>query len=140
MTETTTRPVTSRAAVTPAMVGLRECWIAAALAVYVLARLSPMIDGLSPQGQAVLGAMATGAILWITEATAIGLTAIVVRVLLALSPGARLSDVAGGFASEVVFFLIGAVAIGTAVDVSLFDPLRGAALRAGDRVRFREVR
>jgi len=30
--------------------------------------------------------------------------------------------------------------IGTAVDVSLFDPLRGAALRAGDRVRFREVR
>jgi anion transporter len=98
--------------------GLREGCIVAALAVYMLARLAPPVDGLSPQGEAVLGAMAAGAILWISEATPIGLTAIVVLVLLALSPGARLSDVAGGFASEVVFFLIGAIAIGTAVEVS----------------------
>jgi anion transporter len=62
--------------------------------------------------------MAAGAILWISEATPIGVTAIVVTVLLALSPGARLADAVGGFASEVVFFLIGAVAIGTAVEVS----------------------
>jgi citrate:succinate antiporter len=53
-----------------------------------------------------------------SEATPIGLTAIVVLVLLALSPGGRMSDVTGGFASEVVFFLIGTVAIGTAVEVS----------------------
>jgi solute carrier family 13 (sodium-dependent dicarboxylate transporter), member 2/3/5 len=98
--------------------GLRECWIVAALAVYTLARLSPPLEGLSPQGQAVLGAMAAGAILWIAEATPIGLTAIIVVISLALSPGVRLSDAAGGFASEVVFFLIGAVAIGTAVEVS----------------------
>lgn len=101
-----------------ARVGLRECWIGGALAAYLLVRFAPQIDGLSPQGQAVLGAMAVGAILWISEATPIGLTAIGVVVLLALSPGARLSDAAGGFASEVVFFLIGAVAIGTAVEVS----------------------
>jgi anion transporter len=101
-----------------AKVGLRQCWIVAALAVYGLARLVPPLEGLSPQGEAVLGAMAAGAILWITEATPIGLTAIVVVVLLALSPGARLSDATGGFASEVVFFLIGAVAIGAAVEVS----------------------
>jgi anion transporter len=99
-------------------VGLRECWIVVALAIYLLARLLPTVDGLSPEGQAVLGAVAAGAILWISEATAIGLTAIAVLVLLALTPGARLSDVAGGFASEVVFFLIGAVAIGTAVEAS----------------------
>jgi anion transporter len=99
-------------------IGLRECWIIAALAVYALAWLSPAIDGLSPQGQAVLGTMAAGATLWISEALAIGVTALVVVILLALIPGARLSDVAGGFASEVVFFLIGAVAIGTAVDAS----------------------
>jgi anion transporter len=104
--------------VNSARVGLRECWIGGALAAYFLVRFAPQIDGLSPQGQAVLGAMAVGAILWISEATPIGLTAIAVVVLLALSPGARLSDAAGGFASEVVFFLIGAVAIGTAVEVS----------------------
>jgi anion transporter len=99
-------------------VGWRECWVVAALAAYALARLSPPLENLSPQGQAVLGAMAAGAILWISEATPIGVTAIVVTVLLALSPGARLADAVGGFASEVVFFLIGAVAIGTAVEVS----------------------
>ena len=108
----------SGAVVNSARVGLRECWIGGALAAYLLVRFAPQIDGLSPQGQAVLGAMAVGAILWISEATPIGLTAIAVVVLLALSPGARLSDAAGGFASEVVFFLIGAVAIGTAVEVS----------------------
>jgi anion transporter len=91
------------AAVSPVGIGLREVWIGAAVAAYLLVRLSPQIDGL---------------ILWISEATPIGLTAIIVLVLLALSPGARLADVAGGFSSEVVFFLIGAVAIGTAVEVS----------------------
>jgi anion transporter len=108
----------SRPIATTVWVGLRECWIGAALTAYLLLRLSPQIDGLSPQGQAVLGAMAAGAILWITEATPIGLTAIAVFVFLALSPGAQLSEVAGGFSSQVVFFLIGAVAIGTAVEVS----------------------
>jgi solute carrier family 13 (sodium-dependent dicarboxylate transporter), member 2/3/5 len=106
------------AVVSSVRIGLRECWIGAAVAVYLLARLSPQIDGLGPQGQAVLGATAAGAILWISEATPIGVTAIVILVLLAPSPGMRLSDSAGGFSSEVVFFLIGAVAIGTAVEVS----------------------
>jgi anion transporter len=99
-------------------IGWRECWVVAALAAYALARLSPPLENLSPQGQAVLGAMAAGAMLWISEATPIGVTAIVVAILLALSPGAKLADAVGGFASEVVFFLIGAVAIGTAVEVS----------------------
>jgi anion transporter len=98
--------------------GLRECWVIAALTVYLLARLLPPLDGLTAQGQAVLGTMAAGAILWMTEATPIGLTAIVVFVLLAASPGMQFSDAVGGFASEVVFFLIGAVAIGAAVEVS----------------------
>jgi anion transporter len=106
------------AAVSPVGIGLREVWIGAAVAAYLLVRLSPQIDGLSAEGQGVLAAMAVAAILWISEATPIGLTAIIVLVLLALSPGARLADVAGGFSSEVVFFLIGAVAIGTAVEVS----------------------
>jgi anion transporter len=99
-------------------IGLRECWIVPALAAFLLARLAPALEGLAPQGQAVLGAMAAGAILWITEATPIGLTAIAVTILLALSPGVSWFDAVAGFASEVVFFLIGTVAIGAAVEVS----------------------
>lgn len=106
------------AARTGLRVGWRECWVTAALLAYALARLSPPLETLSPQGQAMLGAMAAGVMLWISEATPIGVTAIVVTILLALSPGAKLADAVGGFASEVVFFLIGAVAIGTAVEVS----------------------
>jgi len=78
-------------------VGWRECWIVAALAASALARLWPALESLSRQGQAVLGAMAAGAMLWISEATPIGVTAIVVTVLLALTPGARLADAVGGF-------------------------------------------
>jgi hypothetical protein len=59
----------SGAVVNSARVGLRECWIGGALAAYLLVRFAPQINGLSPQGQAVLGAMAVGAILWISEAT-----------------------------------------------------------------------
>jgi anion transporter len=101
-----------------ATIRLRDCWIGAALLLYLLARLAPPMEGLSLQGQAVLGAMAAGGLLWISEAVPIGVTAIGVVVFLALSPGVRLADAAGGFSSEVVLFLIGAVAIATAVEAS----------------------
>jgi anion transporter len=97
---------------------LRQFWIVAALTLYGLARLGPLLTDLTPQEQAVLGTVVAGAILWITEATPIGLTAIVVFVLLAVNPDAHWSDAVDGFASEVVFFLIGAVAIGAAVETS----------------------
>ena len=106
-------------------IGLRECWIAMALAAFLVARLAPPLDGLSPQGQSTLGAMAAGAILWMTEATPIGVTAILVTVLLALCPGALWSDAVGGLSSEVAFFLIGTVAIGAAVEVSGLDRASG---------------
>src|SRR5262249_30951473 len=89
--------------------------------------------------------MVAGAVLWITEVTPIGLTAIIVVVLLALCPGIGLSAAGSGLASEVVFFLIGAVAIGAAVEASgpsqraarLFRRLGprepGASLCADDR-------
>ena len=50
----------------------------AVAAIFLLARLAPPLEGLSAQGQGVLGAMVAGAVLWITEATPIGLTAIIV--------------------------------------------------------------
>lgn len=68
----------------------------AVVAIFLLARLAPPLEGLSAQGQGVLGAMVAGAVLWITEATPIGLTAIIVVVLLALCPGIGLQRRAAG--------------------------------------------
>ncbi|HUI94275.1 MAG TPA: SLC13 family permease [Xanthobacteraceae bacterium] len=106
----------------------RACWLAAALALFLLARLAPPPAGLTPQGEAVLGVMAAGATLWISEATPIGLTALLVLVLLALSPQTDFATAARGLASEVVLFLIGAVAIGAAVETSGLAPRAARAL------------
>ena len=103
----------------------------AVAAIFLLARLAPPLEGLSAQGQGVLGAMVAGAVLWITEATPIGLTAIIVVVLLALCPDISLSAAGSGLASEVVFFLIGSVAIGAAVEASgLAEPALQRAVDA----------
>lgn len=93
-------------------------WVALALAGYALARLAPPLEALSPLGQSVLGAAFAGTVLWVSEAIPLGLTALMVLVLMALCPGLRLPDVASGFAGDVTFFLIGAVAIGVAVEAS----------------------
>lgn len=93
-------------------------WIATALAAYAVARLAPPLEGLTPLGQAILGTTLAGTILWVSEAVPLGVTAVLVLVLMGLCPGLRLADAAGGFASDVTFFLIGAVAIGTAVESS----------------------
>ena len=91
---------------------------ALALAAFAVARLAPPLDGLTPLGQAVLGATLAGTILWVSEAVPLGVTAMLVLALLGLCPGLRLADVAAGFTSDVTFFLVGAVAIGAAVETS----------------------
>lgn len=95
-----------------------SAWIMLALAGFALARLAPPMAGLTPLGQSVLGAAFAGTMLWVSEAVPIGLTAIVVLVLLGLCPGLRVPDIAGGLAGDVTLFLIGAVAIGAAVETS----------------------
>jgi len=96
----------------------KEIWLGAALLCYVAARLSPPLFGLTAHGQAVLGVTAAGTILWISEAVPLGVTALLVVVLLAINPGMQLSGALYGFTSEITFFLIGATAIGTAVEAS----------------------
>lgn len=91
-------------------------WIAAALAIYVLALLAPPLAGLSHAGQAVLGVALAGVALWASEAVPLGFAAIFVLVLLGTAPIAAGSPTFGGFAAPVVFFLIGAVALGAAVE------------------------
>jgi solute carrier family 13 (sodium-dependent dicarboxylate transporter), member 2/3/5 len=94
-------------------------WMLIALAIYASARLLPPLSSeLSAAGQAVLGVVFAGVVLWISEAVSLGLTALFVLVLLGTVANAVGSATFVGFASPVVFFLIGAVAIGTAVETS----------------------
>jgi Sodium:sulfate symporter transmembrane region len=92
--------------------------ITIALAIFVAARLLPQLSGLSAIGQAVLGIVIAGVVLWVTEATPLGVTALLMLVLLGTVASAGGSETFVGFASPVVFFLIGAVALGTAVETS----------------------
>ena len=100
------------------LVGRTGLSVAAALAAYAVARFGPPLAGLTDAGQAVLGTVLAGTILWISEALPLGVTALVVLVLLAIAPGQRLPDALAGFTSDVTFFLVGAVAIGAAVEAS----------------------
>src|SRR5690242_20666595 len=91
-------------------------WLTIALLVYVVSRLTPATSGLSAAGQGVLGVMLAGVVLWVSEALPLGLTALFVLALLGTVPDVRTTANFVGFASPVVFFLIGAVAIGTALE------------------------
>ena len=51
---------------------------------YAVARLAPPMGGLTPLGQAVLGATFAGTVLWVSEAVPLGVTAILVLALLGL--------------------------------------------------------
>jgi di/tricarboxylate transporter len=54
--------------------------------------------------------------LWASEAVPLGFAAIFVLVLLGTTPNTAASVTFGGFAAPVVFFLMGAVALGAAVE------------------------
>jgi solute carrier family 13 (sodium-dependent dicarboxylate transporter), member 2/3/5 len=91
-------------------------WITCALLIYISALATPPIAGLSHAGQAVLGVALAGVVLWASEAVPLGFAAIFVLVLLGTTPTVAGSATFGGFAAPVVFFLIGAVACGAAVE------------------------
>jgi anion transporter len=91
-------------------------WIAIALAIYLVALVLPTPAGLSHAGQAMLGVALAGVALWASEAVPLGFAAVFVLVLLGTAPSAVGAATFTGFAAPVVFFLIGAVAIGTAVE------------------------
>jgi anion transporter len=96
----------------------QQLCLAAALIAYAAARLAPPMFGLTEPAQAALGVTAAGTILWISEAVPLGVTALLVVVLLAVNPDMQLSGALYGFTSEVAFFLIGATALGAAVEAS----------------------
>ena len=91
-------------------------WAVVALTVYLLARFLPPAAGLDRYGQTVLGTVLCGMLLWMSEAAPLGVTAFVVLALLGTAPGTRPAAVFAGFTSPVVFFLIGVLSIGAAVE------------------------
>lgn len=93
-------------------------WVALAVGGFALARLAPPLPGLTSLAQGVLGAAFAGTALWVSEALPLGATALLVLLFLALCPGLQVSEVAGGLAGDVVLFLIGALALGAAVEAS----------------------
>jgi sodium-dependent dicarboxylate transporter 2/3/5 len=93
-------------------------WIIVALTIYISVRLLPSPAGLSDAAQAVLGVVLAGIVLWVSEAAPLGFTALFVLVLLGtIRSGGEWVNFAG-FASPVIFFLIGAVALGTAIETT----------------------
>jgi solute carrier family 13 (sodium-dependent dicarboxylate transporter), member 2/3/5 len=102
--------------------------IVVALFFVVAARLFPALPGLTIAGQTVLGVAAAGFVLWISPRIPLGVTACLVLALLGTVPGLPPSAAFSGFASPVVFFLLGSVALGAAVEQT------GLARRAARRL------
>lgn len=102
--------------VTPTPFTRIAIWIGLALALFLAARLLPAVPGLNARSQAVIGVVFAGAVLWMSEAVPLGLTAVVVMALLGLTPYSPPSAAFVGFASPTVFFLFGALALGQAVE------------------------
>ncbi len=100
-------------------------WPALALAAYAAILLLPRPAGLTRAGQAVGGVVLAGVILWVSEAFPMGVTALAVLLLLAVSPGGKIGAAFVGFATPVVYFLLGILVIAHAVERS------GLAARAG---------
>ena len=103
-------------------------WVIGALVIYLLARLLPSAPGLSAPGQAVLGTVLCGMLLWMSEAAPLGVTAPIVLALLGIVPGMRPATVFAGYTSPVVFFLIGVFSIGAAVERTGLATRTGRAL------------
>ncbi|MBI4490558.1 MAG: anion permease [Deltaproteobacteria bacterium] len=103
-------------------------WIVVALAVYLLARFFPPAPGLTASGQAVLGTVLCGMLLWMSEAAPLGVIALVMLALLGIVPGMGPAVIFSGFSSPVLFFLIGILCLGVAVERT------GLASRVGRRL------
>jgi len=117
------------------MISSRQLIWTAALLVFAACRVLPPAAGLDRAGQTVLGIAAAMALLWALDAAPLGVTSLLALVLLGTVPGLRPTQVFGGFAFPVVFFLIGGVAIAIAVERTGLAARVARQLLAGARGR-----
>src|SRR2546422_267850 len=117
------------------MISSRRLIWTAALLVFAACRVLPPAAGLDRAGRTVLGIAAAMALLWALDAAPLGVTSLLALVLLGTVPGLRPTQVFGGFAFPVVFFLIGGVAIAIAVERTGLAARVARQLLAGARGR-----
>ena len=109
-------------------------WLTVALLIFACALALPAATGLSEEGQAVLGVVLAGLVLWVSEAIPLAATALLVLVLVGVIPTWKQSLTFVGFASPVVFFVIGAAVIGAAVEITgLAERLAAVLVRRAQR-------
>ncbi len=112
---------------------MKQLLVVLALSVYLLARLLPPAAELDRLGQAVLGTVLCGMLLWMSEAAPLGVIALVVLALLGALPAMSPAVVFSGFSSPVLFFLIGILCLGAAVERTGLASRVGRKLLAGAR-------
>ncbi|KXA97846.1 hypothetical protein AKJ37_02140, partial [candidate division MSBL1 archaeon SCGC-AAA259I09] len=93
----------------------RMLFFAVSVVVLVVVSVIPAPDGLSLRGQRALGILAFVAVLWVTETFPLGLTALFGAMLLPVLGVLPPADSFAGFGSTALFFLIGALSFGIAM-------------------------
>ncbi len=91
-------------------------FISLAFFIVFLSHILPTPEGLSHNGQIMIGILAMAAILWITEPMPLAVTSLFIMILQPLLGVMPASDVFASFGNKAVFFLIGAFILATAIE------------------------
>ena len=86
------------------------------LCVMVAAYFAPTPEGLSRNGQVMIGIMIIGAILWITELIPLAATGILIMIIQPILGTLPADEVFSSFGNQAVFFLIGAFILAAAIE------------------------
>ena len=76
----------------------------------------PTPEGLSHDGQVMIGILLMGAVLWITEPIPLPVTGLLIMIIQPLLGVMKAGDVFASFGNQAVFFLIGAFIIASAIE------------------------
>ncbi len=93
----------------------RVYYLATAFATLMIISFLPNPEGLPIEGQRAVGILAFVTILWVTETFPLGLTALFGTMLLPIFGILEPSNAFTGFGSPALFFLIGALSLGIAI-------------------------
>ena len=90
--------------------------VAVAFLVVVFFYFLPSQEGLTHEGQVMIGILIMGAILWITEPIPLAVTGLLIMIIQPIVGVMPAKDVFASFGNQAVFFLIGAFILAAAVE------------------------
>jgi len=91
-------------------------FIALAFLLVLIFYFLPSPDGLTHNGQAMIGILLMAAILWITEPIPLAVTGLLIMIIQPLLGVMPANDVFSSFGNQAVFFLIGAFILASAIE------------------------